>query len=296
MKHLKKYSLFESDQVFLSETIMDICLDLEDEGFYTSVSPESEQKKHIQKLRITLCDDDYIADISSAAFTPVDIKDTLDRIYDVIGKNLLSTSIRLYNTNNSYYEVNMLKSIGHQSTKNYPETKVYGLEIRFFQPGDYGTTILTNESNLIVYESREDNDEMYEYIDTILLDIYDFGLLYDFSLYNQYRENYEAKRTDKNLPITRVQVDVCGRDKVMGIDSPFKYSDISNSINHITSYLSEMGFKIDPLSTSYKYEGAKPAELGLELTEFQYHDWRTQKADGIDGKSLVSYRITYLKK
>ena len=159
-----------------------------------------------------------------------------------------------------------------------------------------------NESNLVVYESRKDNDEMYEYIETILLDIKDFGLLYDFQLYNQYGENYVAKRTDKNLPITKVQIDICGRDKVLLIDDiPFKYSDISDSINHITSYLSEMGFKIDPLSTSYKYEGTKPAELGLVLTEFQYHHnhhplANTQKVDGIDGKDLVSYRINYIKK
>jgi hypothetical protein len=176
MKHLKGYKLFESNQTLLSETIMDICLDLEDEGFYTNVSPESEQRKHIQKVRITLCDDDYISDISSAAFTPVDIKDTLDRIYDVIGKNLLTTAIRLYNTHNSYYEVNMLKSINHQS--NYPETKVYGIEIRFFQPGDYGTQIMSNESNLIaskrykLFESNS-NEDIIEDCRSILLDLSD---------------------------------------------------------------------------------------------------------------------------
>lgn len=37
MKHLRRFN-----ESLLSETISDICLDLEDEGYYTSVSPESE--------------------------------------------------------------------------------------------------------------------------------------------------------------------------------------------------------------------------------------------------------------
>ena len=143
-------------------------------------------------------------------------------------------------------------------------------------------------------ESKEDNEEMLVYIKTIFLDIEDLGLLYDYNFYNQYGYNYDGERVDRNLPITRVQIDICGRDKALGIDVPFKYSDISDCINHITSYLSEMGFKIDPSSTSYKYKGVKPAELGLELTEFQYSNFYAGKTD-IDGKDLVSYRINYKK-
>jgi len=127
MKHLKKFN--ES----LSETISDICLDLEDDGFYTSVVPGGEYRQHIQVLRITKSNDEYISDLK-LGFKPIDIKDTLDRIYNVLGENVLTTSMRLYNTNDSYYETKMLQEINHQILVNYPDVKIYGIEIRFFQP------------------------------------------------------------------------------------------------------------------------------------------------------------------
>ena len=131
MKHLRRFN-----ESFLSETISDICLDLEDEGYYTSVVPESEGRKHIQKVRITKSNDRHISDLS-LGFKPIDIQDTLDRIYTVLGDNYLTTSIRLYNTTESYYEVKKLEAINHQIMDVYPAAKIYGIEIRFFQPGNY---------------------------------------------------------------------------------------------------------------------------------------------------------------
>ena len=65
------------------------------------------------------------------------ITKTLDRIYTVLGDNYLTTSIRLYNTTESYYEVKKLEAINHQIMDVYPAAKIYGIEIRFFQPGNY---------------------------------------------------------------------------------------------------------------------------------------------------------------
>ncbi len=128
MKHLKSYKLFESNHL-LSDTIKDICLDLEDEGFY--VINKNAPGSPVQSLRITKCDDDYI-DMELCQFRPSDIKDTLDRVYHVIGNNLINTCLRLYNTHNTYYEIDMPIS---NKQFDYPNWRTYGIEIRFYQDG-----------------------------------------------------------------------------------------------------------------------------------------------------------------
>lgn len=117
MKHLREYN--ESN---LSDTVSDICLDLNDEGFTTSIS-EVENRPHISELRIEIKSTPPHHD---KGFRPYKISDTLSRIYSVIGDSLLNSSVRLYAHSFSYYEV---------ESKSVPMEHcfVYGVEIRFYK-------------------------------------------------------------------------------------------------------------------------------------------------------------------
>lgn len=215
MKHLRRFN-----ESLLSETISDICLDLEDEGYYTSVSPESEHRKHIQKLRITKSNDRHISDLS-LGFRCSDIKDTLDRIYTVLGENLLSTSIRLYNTTESYYEVKMIDEISNK-------VKIYGLEIRFFQPGDYSH----NESKH--QDDEVDLNEIGQSIKDMLLDVSD-DYYVDFVFAE---ENSSTPYKYCIIISTFDTLEVGGLSKRNTLER-IEWNKISSTIHRIENYLND---------------------------------------------------------
>jgi hypothetical protein len=149
MNHLKSYKLFESHSE-LANTISDICLDLSDDGYEIDITTE-EGRPHIYELKI---------EMYNKKFKPITIRDTLDRIYNVIGDNLINSSLRLYEDSSfggSYYEIDS-KSISKESSY------VYGIGIRF---ESYGFSF--ESKNTIDMEDLKDmlldlNDEGFETI------------------------------------------------------------------------------------------------------------------------------------
>lgn len=173
----------------------------------------------------------------SLGFRPIDIQDTLDRIYTVLGKNLIGTSIRLYNNRIDYYDVRMLDEIGHQSIKTpgtlkpnglYPNVKIYGIEIRFFQPGDYSH----NESKH--QDDEVDLNEIGQSIKDMLLDVSD-DYYVDFVFAE---ENSSTPYKYCIIISTFDTLEVGGLSKRNTLER-IEWSKISSTIHRIENYLND---------------------------------------------------------
>ena len=106
-----------------------------------------------------------------------------------------------------------------------------------------------------------DNDEIVEYVRSILIELDDLETIsYEIIFFNRkgnsvyfvtnnigtYGDGKSGPGNNKELPIDRVDLLINAN-----VRSRFDYSDVSDIINHINSYLWERGFGQDPRSSHY---------------------------------------------
>ena len=118
MKHIKSIKLFESN---LFDTISDICLELQDEGFDIKFD-EVEGREHISELIIKM----YNHNHEHVGFKPITIGETIKRIHTVLGVNYINLRAKLYKYDSDYYEVHINNMIIRKDI-------IYGIQIRFYK-------------------------------------------------------------------------------------------------------------------------------------------------------------------
>lgn len=105
-----------------------------------------------------------------------------------------------------------------------------------------------------------DNDEIVDYVRSILIELDDVNVTYEIIFFNRkgsgvyfvtnnigtYGDGKNGVGYDKDLPIDRVDLLLNSKG-----NSSFDYSDVSDVINHINSYLWDRGFGQDPKASSY---------------------------------------------
>lgn len=238
MKHLKGYKLFENLYRTISDAVQkeadDYLANLKDNGYRISVSS------------YPIDDDIHVCIlISGKRFKWASVKDDVKRFIEMTNNELDSIVCH----NESKQVQTHFSSVGEVPH----ETEMSFLQL-YFNYKDDG--ILETKSH-----TELDNDEIVEYVNSILLELDDLGTVaHEIVYFNKrgsmvyyvtnnigtYSSRHSNRDIDKSLPIDRVDLIINGKGR-----NRFDYSDVSDVVNHINSYLWDRGFGQDPKASSY---------------------------------------------
>jgi hypothetical protein len=109
MKHIKRYKLFETNNLDIKNNLMEMCYELMDDGFECSISKISLSSMNDIEL--------LIKKTSSSDFNFNEIVETVSRIDDYVKDNLSESKIefRPQFINNTYFTLPEYDYIGKQN-------------------------------------------------------------------------------------------------------------------------------------------------------------------------------------
>jgi hypothetical protein len=141
-----------------------------------------------------------------------------------------------------------------------------------------------------------DNDEIVEYVRSILLELDDLdNIINEIIFFNRngnsvyfvsnnigtYEDGKSGPGNNKDLPIDRVDLLL----NIKNYSDRFDYSDVSDVVTHINSYLWERGFGQDPRSSQYK---------SIDMSKLPIHNCLLIDFDGV--RNLERLCVSFRKK